>query len=283
MGEIEFAAIKARIPVMRVLQHYRLAAGLRRSGKDHYRGRCPLHVGEGRDAFHVDTAKQVFHCFSCGAGGTVLDLVAEVEGCDVRQAAEKLVSWSLAPVSARGGPMPCGETTITKKREVRPLQFRLRGVDSRHPYLRARGIWEPTADIFAIGFYGGPGLMSRRVVIPIHNELGELAAYCGRALDGGEPRYRFPGGFAKSEVLFNLHRARATGQEAVIVVEGFFDCLRVHQAGASSRRGDRRPTGSPLSDANRRTRRRHPAGPAFGGGHPTNPGAGRREIGEQLI
>ena len=81
--------------------------------------------------------------------------------------------------------MPCGETTVTKKREVRPLQFRLRGVDSRHPYRRARGIWEQTADIFGIGFYGGPGLMSRRVVIPIHNELGGLVAYCGRALDGG--------------------------------------------------------------------------------------------------
>jgi len=111
------------------------------------------------------------------------------------------------------------------------LGFRLRGVDIRHPYLRARGIWEQTAAGFEIGFYGGPGLLSRRVVIPIHNELGELVAYCGRALDGSEPRYKFPAGFAKSQVLFNLHRARAAGQEAVIVVEGFFDCLRVHQAG----------------------------------------------------
>jgi DNA primase len=31
-------------------------------------------------------------------------------------------------------------------------------------------------------------------------------------------------------VLFNLHRAAAHG-ESVVVVEGFFDCIKVHQAG----------------------------------------------------
>jgi DNA primase len=40
-----------------------------------------------------------------------------------------------------------------------------------------------------------------------------------------------PAGFRKSLVLFNLHRALATGSRNVIVVEGFFDTLAVHQAG----------------------------------------------------
>jgi len=35
-------------------------------------------------------------------------------------------------------------------------------------------------------------------------------------------------------VLFNYHRARAAGRDQVIVVEGFFDCMRVHQAGFPS-------------------------------------------------
>jgi DNA primase len=229
---IDFAAIKARVPLMAVLEHYRMSGGLRRSGRDHYRGRCPLHQGQGREAFHVDMAQQLFHCFSCGAGGTVLDLVAGVERCGVREAAAKLAAWSVVPASNLGWePTRCGKATVTKKREVRPLGFRLRGVDARHSYLRARGITERTAAAFGIGFYAGPGLLHRRLVIPIHNERGELVAYCGRALDGSEPRYKFPGGFAKSDVLFNLHRSRMTGQERVIVVEGFFDCLRVHQAG----------------------------------------------------
>jgi DNA primase len=63
---------------------------------------------------------------------------------------------------------------------------------------------------------------------------GRLVGYAGRSLDGSEPRYRFPVGFAKSQVVFNLHRAGATRQSTVIVVEGFFDCLKVHQAGFGS-------------------------------------------------
>jgi DNA primase len=33
--------------------------------------------------------------------------------------------------------------------------------------------------------------------------------------------------------LFNLHRAAAAAQPTVVVVEGFFDCLKVHQAGTA--------------------------------------------------
>lgn len=68
-------------------------------------------------------------------------------------------------------------------------------------------------------------------MIPIHKERGELLAYCGRTIDGSHPRYRFPSGFAKSEFVFNLHRAAAAGQQTAVVVEGFFDCLKMHQAG----------------------------------------------------
>ena len=53
----------------------------------------------------------------------------------------------------------------------------------------------------------------------------------GRAIDGEEPKYRFPAGFRKSLVLFNLHRVLKTGARTVVVVEGFFDALAVHQAG----------------------------------------------------
>jgi DNA primase len=227
---IEFATIKRTVPLIAVLAHYRIGE-LRRSGKDHLRGRCPLHGGEGRESFHANTAEQIFHCFSCGAGGSVLDLVAAIECCGLRQAAEKLSDWR--------GPWALDErawqATVTKKIEsVPPLGFRLRGVDLRHPYLGSRGISETTAAEFGVGFYAGPGLMGQRLVIPIHEEAGRLVGYGGRSLDGSEPRYKFPVGFAKSQVLFNLHRATVTGQPTAIVVEGFFDCLKVHQAGFRS-------------------------------------------------
>jgi len=68
-------------------------------------------------------------------------------------------------------------------------------------------------------------------VFPIHDSEGQLVGYAGRSLDGGEPRYLFPPGFHKSQVVFNLHRAVWGSARCALVVEGFFDCLRVHQAG----------------------------------------------------
>jgi DNA primase len=227
---IEFATIKRTVPLLAVLTHYRIGE-LRRSGKDHLRGRCPLHGGAGRDTFHANTAKQVFHCFSCAAGGSVLDLVAALERCSLRQAAEKLSGWQ-GPGTLDARPW---QPTVTKRIEsVPPLGFRLRGVDLRHPYLGSRGISETTAAQFGVGYYAGPGLMGQRLVIPIDDEAGRLVGYAGRSLEGSEPRYKFPVGFAKSQVLFNRHRATATGQPTAIVVEGFFDCLKVHQAGFRS-------------------------------------------------
>lgn len=82
-----------------------------------------------------------------------------------------------------------------------------------------------------MGFYAEPGLLSGRIVIPIANARGQTVAYAGRALDGGQPKYKLPAGFRKAWELFNLHRAAATGSKTVIVVEGYFDCLKVHRAG----------------------------------------------------
>jgi len=225
---LDFRLIKREADLESVLRHY--GVELRRSGKDQYRGRCPIHRGEGRDAFHANTARNVFYCFACGAGGTVLDFIADMERCSLYEAAEKLETM----ISSFGLSRPAAKEKelVTERRKVSsPLAFSLRGIDCAHPYLAERGISKETALTFGVGFYTGPGLMQRRLVFPIHNVAGELIAYCGRSVDQTQPRYRVPPGFAKSEVLFNLHRAAATEETSVVTVEGFFDCMKVHPAG----------------------------------------------------
>ena len=232
-GWVEFGAIKAAVRLEQVLRHYGIQ-GLRRSGQAHYRGRCPIHGGEGLEAFHVDGSKNVFHCFACGAGGTVLDLVAAMERCGLREAALKLAGWFAVPGQPSSVPQASKELVTEKSKwpsPLSPLGFRLAPVDTAHPYLRRRGIEEWTAAEFGVGLYAGPGLLSGRVVIPIHDERGRLVAYCGRSLDGSEPRYKFPAGFRKSLVLFNLHRALAAGGDEVILVEGFFGAIWLYQSG----------------------------------------------------
>jgi DNA primase len=230
--EVNFAAVKQGVAMEAVLRHYQvddLQGG--RGGR--YRGRCPIHRGEGRDAFHVDVRRKIFHCFSCGAGGNVLDLVALLNQCTLREAALQLKDWF--PGAATGGEQPTRQRVREGNISVNPaLKFRLGGVDGGHAYVTARAIKPSTASEFGVGYYRGAGILSGRVVIPIHDEHGQLVAYAGRSVDGREPRYRFPAGFGKSQVLFNYHRAAATAGDTVVVVEGFFDCLRIRQAGWES-------------------------------------------------
>jgi DNA primase len=171
-----------------------------------------------------------------------------MEQCSVRDAAIKLQTWFLVPAAGDHpepvGKEPFAESSAGKEpesREVRaangigesesnkPLAFRLQNVDHTHPYLGERGLTEEIVKTFGVGFFPGKGSMHDRIVIPIHNREGELVAYAGRAIDGSEPRYKFPAGFHKSIELFNLHRVK--GEVSVVLVEGFFDCMKVSRAG----------------------------------------------------
>ena len=79
--------------------------------------------------------------------------------------------------------------------------------------------------------------MKDRIAIPIHNKDGELVAYCGRwpgeDPPEGEEKYKMPAGFLKSSVLFNLHRVdhELVQDQGMIVTEGFFDAMRIYEAG----------------------------------------------------
>src|SRR5215471_13403422 len=156
MGEwVNFAEIKCRVGLESVLRGYGVD-WLRPGGIGQLRGRCPIHGGDGKDAFHVNYHRNVFHCFACGAGGNVIDFVAAMEKCTIRQAGLRLqVRWiDLEAIQ------PTQSKLVTKKREINPtLNFSLT-VDRRHPYLGQRGIDGPTADWFEVGYFARAGLMS---------------------------------------------------------------------------------------------------------------------------
>jgi DNA primase catalytic core len=75
-----------------------------------------------------------------------------------------------------------------------------------------------------------------RLMIPTHATTGEVVAFGGRALDGSEPKYLNTSTtpvYTKGRGLFALNVARrAVAQSgALIVVEGYLDCIALHQAG----------------------------------------------------
>ncbi|HKR10929.1 MAG TPA: CHC2 zinc finger domain-containing protein [Pyrinomonadaceae bacterium] len=89
---VDFKIIKAAVTMQMVLDRYRLI--LKKSGSE-LRGKCPIHRGSDTKHFTANTSKNVFKCFfaQCGAHGNILDFVAAMERCSVREAAVKLKDW----------------------------------------------------------------------------------------------------------------------------------------------------------------------------------------------
>jgi len=264
---VNFKAVKEAVSMEMILAHYGI--DLRKVNQTSLRGNCPLPTHSDKateNSFSVSTAKNAWACQSSSCrqardgktGGNVLDFVAVMESCTIRDAGLKIQEWfhveasnerpkdyvpsrdrkkqtSREKTDTAPKPQPTKTTPDDEDEGAvnEPLEFQLKSIDTTHPYIRRRGIKPETAEHFGIGYFNGRGQMTGRLVIPVHNERGELIGYAGRAVDDElaeeEGKYKTP--FSKSLVLFNLHRALEYKSKVAVVVEGFFDCLKVFQAG----------------------------------------------------
>jgi DNA primase len=254
---VDFKTVKAAITMEQVLQHYGLLDRFKRSG-DSLSGPCPIHKGENPTQFRVSISKNIWNCFSeCKHGGNVLDFITRMEGVSIHAAALKAIEWfNLDPEAMSGksdengqGPteepkidavatqkpapkkvVPVPETTGPNK----PLKFRLDKLQLEHPYLATRGLELETITEFGVG-YCVKGMMAERIAIPIHNAEGGVVAYAGRFPGdppADTPKYKLPPGFRKSLELFNIDRAvKESADKPLVIVEGFFDCMKLHQHG----------------------------------------------------
>lgn len=224
--EINYEKIKKDLPIEIVLKEYGLIHDLKKSQYRLY-GQCPIHKGDNLSAFHVDLEKNLWNCFTHCGGGSVIDLLMKIENVNVYQAGllgEKL----LQGVGAEKN------TFVKEKPQTKnnPLGFRL-NLNSDHPYLYERKIAKDTVRNFGIG-YCSKGIMRNRIAIPIHDLENNLIAYCGRVIDSSLPKYYFPKGFKKSEIVYNLNRIIKSDKKELVIVEGFFDVFRLYQAGIDS-------------------------------------------------
>ena len=250
---VDFKAVKEAITMEQVLEHYGLLAQFKRSG-DRLSGPCPIHKGSNPTQFSVSISKNVWHCFSeCKQGGNVLEFIAKMEDVSIHAAANKAIEWfnldpeamsadsnketgepseapkaEDAPQPKADKPAPVQESGAPNK----PLKFRLDKLEREHPYLVERGLTSKTIVDFGVG-YCVKGMMAERIAIPIHNTEGNVVAYAGRfpgEPPEGTPKYKLPPGFRKSLELFNIDRAiKEPGP--LIIVEGFFGCMKLHQFG----------------------------------------------------
>jgi DNA primase len=241
---VGFAMLKQAVSMAQVLDRYGLTERLRRSG-DSLSGACPLHAGHNPTQFRVSLAKNCWICFGdCHGGGSIIDFVSRKEGVGVREAGLLIQDWFGVPPSDPGAvplaPAPHehnGHTVRAERFEPRgnpPLRFTLSSLDAKHPYLEARGLTLETIQTFGLGFCAN-GSLAGWIAIPLHDASGRLIGYAGRwpgEPPNGQPKYRLPRGFRKSLEVFNQHRVPApVNGEPLVVVEGFFGCMRIWQAG----------------------------------------------------
>src|SRR5450759_312120 len=248
---VDFKAVKAAITMERVLEHYGLLDRFKKSG-DSLNGPCPIHGGSNPTQFRVSISKNIWNCFSeCKHGGNVLDFIARMDDVSIHAAALKAIEWfKLDPeaMSANGGeenpseapksdttptPAPKKPATVVEKGAPNaPLKFRMDKLERSHPYLAERGLTLETIVDFGVG-YCAKGMMAERIAIPIQNPEGAVVAYAGRFPGEpaeGTPKYKLPQGFRKSLELFNIDRA-SKEPGPLVIVEGFFGCMKLHQFG----------------------------------------------------
>ena len=245
-------------------------------------GLCPFH-DDHRPSMCVVPAKQIFHCFSCGAGGDVFTFVQRYHSMEFREALTFLAERAgieltrardLGDLNLSGGNAGPSRAELLSLNGVARDFFRTvlgheqHGQHARETISR-RGISEEMIERFELGAApdrndgllllgrdrdispemleqaglakqrkSGLGDMFRnRLVFPIHDQIGRVAAFGARRIDEDDiPKYlNSPESavFDKSGTLYGLHQAsRAIQRQRVaIVTEGYTDVIACHQAG----------------------------------------------------
>ncbi len=146
-----------RLSIVEVVSEY---LPLRRAGGN-FLGLCPFHA-EKTPSFNVNPAREIFHCFGCGAGGNAFSFVMKIEGVSFPEAVKLLAKKSGIEIEERQ------LTTAEKKSQDEHVQFRrindlttayyrsvlLNGKEGEpaQQYLADRGVHASISDAYRLGF-----------------------------------------------------------------------------------------------------------------------------------
>lgn len=254
-----------RVDIVELIERH---VPLKRAGKE-FQACCPFH-DEKSPSFTVSPQKQFYHCFGCGAHGSVIGFMMNYEGLEFVDAVEELARHAGLVVPREAGTRPRQDESIYDILESakRYYQGQLRTHTEAGTYLEARGLSDEIVQEFEIGFapagweglvghLGGSkeklellqraGMLSEgkngsydkfrhRIMFPIHDRRGRVIAFGGRALKDDGPKYlNSPETplFHKGRELYGLYHARKSQArlDRIIVVEGYMDVVALAQFG----------------------------------------------------
>ena len=216
--------LRARADIVKVIGSY---VTLKKNGH-RYVGLCPFH-NETAPSFSVDEQKQVYHCFGCKAGGSVIQFVMDIERLSFPEAVAFLADQLHMPLPEMQND-PAYEKRRTLKERIylanrtaarmyHQLLWQPEGAGILH-YLQQRGLSDAVIRRFGIG--AAPpsaqvgrmlmeegfteeelvqaGLMLRRegrafdmfrnrAMFPIIDTYGNVLGFGGRAMGDAMPKY----------------------------------------------------------------------------------------------
>lgn len=221
-SEDKLDEIRTRADIVEVVgAHVRL----RRAGRN-FTGLCPFH-NEKTPSFSVNPERGFFHCFGCGAGGTVFNFVMRAEGLSFPEAVESLARRYGVSLPERGESGPrAGERDAAIRANQTAAEFFAHVLwntpdgSRARDYLAARGVTADTARTFMLGFApdrqanltralekrgllaaglrlglvrqdgaGARDMFRARLMFPIRDSQGRVIAFGGRVLDQRLPKY----------------------------------------------------------------------------------------------
>ena len=236
---------------------------LKRAGRE-YKGLCPFH-NEKTPSFTVSPAKGFFHCFGCGAHGSVLGFMMQHDRLDFPAAVEALADRYGLEVPRTGPSRPSGKG-LYELLNAAALHFigQLKSSTPAKDYLKGRGLTGPVAQAFGIGYApAGNGILARfgqsdddrrrlveaglalrgesgdlydrfrdRIMFPIRDRRGRVTGFGGRAMGDVQPKYMNSPEtpvFHKGRELYGLYELGRRKVERCVLVEGYMDVIGLAQ------------------------------------------------------
>ena len=152
MSDVE--EVKSRLNIVDIVQ---ARVPLKKAGRN-FKGLCPFH-SEKSPSFMVSPERQAFHCFGCGKGGSVIDLVMEMEHLSFIEALEDLAEKAGVKLTHKASDSQ-EDQQRQKIYEVNHLASEYyQYVLTKHAlgekarlYLKGRGVTDKTMKTFALGY-----------------------------------------------------------------------------------------------------------------------------------
>jgi len=250
--------LKSIVDIVDVVGNY---VQLKKQGSN-YTALCPFH-SEKTPSFVVSPAKQIYHCFGCGASGDAIKFVMDIEKLSYPEAIEKLASMYNFKLEYTKSSSFVKTDTLEKVNSFYIQE--LYKTKNAYEYLKQRGINDSTIEKFALGYAPDSkkqfmffknanldfkelkdlGVLSEngeyprlieRITFPIFSPSGKIIAMGGRTITDHPAKYiNFTNTkiFNKSKTFYGLNFAREhiLRKKEAIIVEGYMDVIMLHQAG----------------------------------------------------